>query len=105
MSLTKKIMEFYENEEDIKNSIKLLYDHGDIKGDACQGIARQIMDQGLSGLSDKQKFLYEEKIYPLLSNPNFTHCHYCGEKMIFEKDESPSWCSEQCFKKSHHVDE
>ncbi len=105
MSITKRFIELWEEEENIKQNTSLLLEDELIQDSRCQGIGRQIKYQGINNLSNKQNYLYKKHIEPLFY-VHITNCEYCSEKMVKDfSDDYLQFCSQLCFKKFHKIDD
>ena len=67
MSLSKRIMENELQNQDLVNALEVLLDNERIDHDASKGIAKKIIsDKGLGKLSEKQLYVFEKHLTPLL---------------------------------------
>lgn len=91
---------FDYKEQEIQEKVKILYDRGGIEDEKCRGIAKQIIDKGMYGLSDKQLYLFRQKIEPLFDD--IVKCYWCNEithkdECVDNVDEAIYWCSDGCL--------
>lgn len=107
MSFSKESQQYFNEFEKLKSKLELIQDDF-VWNKAAYGINKLIIAQGKSGLSVKQKNVYDKYIVPIVED-RFDDCFVCGnfidkeewgiESIKINKYESIYFC-EGCFEHS-----
>lgn len=78
MSITDRFNELTRQSEETKSLTEYLLEQDSLTHPVSIGVAKQIVDKGLSSLSDKQYKVFEEHIKPLIDEV-MEPCPVCGD--------------------------
>jgi hypothetical protein len=63
-----------DEDDGITGFLEELVDYG-MLDDTANGITKRVIAQGESGLSDKQRYVFEKRVIERFSTPECTYCH------------------------------